>query len=75
MKLGDKVQVKDLATVEASFRGRIGTLIADSEQGDVVVAEFSDKDKAITHAFNAGELAHIVSKPNLSKSRKAVASK
>jgi hypothetical protein len=80
MKRGDKVQVKDLAKVEASFRGRVGTVTADSESGDVVAVEFADK--ADTHAFNADELGHVAhktpgSKASTSKARafKAHASK
>jgi hypothetical protein len=65
MKRGDKVQVKDLAKVEASFRGRLGTVTADSESGDVVAVEFEGKGD--THAFNADELGQVARKTTGSK--------
>jgi hypothetical protein len=68
MKRGDKVQVKDLATVEASYRGKIGTVTADSRLGDVVVAEFGDKTSS--HAFNASELNPVARKAHTSKLQK-----
>jgi hypothetical protein len=72
MKCGDKVQVKDLAKVEASFRGRLGTVTADSRSGDVVVVEFADK--ADTRAFNADELGQVARKTPVSKASTSKAS-
>ncbi|HXM67849.1 MAG TPA: hypothetical protein VN911_14035 [Candidatus Acidoferrum sp.] len=67
MKTGDKVQVKDVENVVASFRGRVGIVTADSEAGDVVAVEFADKGD--THAFNADELGQVARRTAGSKTR------
>jgi hypothetical protein len=67
MKPGDKVQVKDVAKVEASFRGRVGIVTAGSQSGDVVAVEFADKGD--THAFNADELGQVARRTAGSKTR------
>jgi hypothetical protein len=69
MKRGDKVQVKDMEKVAPAFRGKIGTVTADSTVGDVIVAEFGDK--AVTHAFFADELSEVVGNGHNSKPHKA----
>jgi len=69
MKRGDKVQVKNLEQVAPAFRGKIGTVTADSRLGDVVVAEFGEKP--VSHAFSVDQLSEVVHKARTSKSAKA----
>ena len=60
MKRDDKVRVKLLANlpdVEKSYRGRIGTVIADSEPGEVILVEF---DGEVTiHQFLDADLEKL----------------
>ncbi len=57
MKRSDRVRVKLLANVENWFRGRNGTVLADSAPGEVVLVEFDDE--AVTHQFLAEDLERI----------------
>ncbi|MGA3318973.1 MAG: hypothetical protein ABSC64_21365 [Candidatus Korobacteraceae bacterium] len=57
MKRGDKVRVAVLAH-EPEFRGRFGTVLADSAPGEMVKVEF--EEEAIRHNFLARELERAV---------------
>jgi hypothetical protein len=60
MMLGDRVRVKllaDLPDFEKPYRGRIGTVVAHSEPGEVIMVEFGDE--TIAHPFLAAELDKI----------------
>lgn len=57
MKTGNKVRVKLLAKVDREFQGRLGTVIQDSEPGEVVVVEFDDE--AVAHQFLAEDLERL----------------
>jgi hypothetical protein len=57
MKRGDQVQVKDAASVDSEYRGRTGTVIADTAPGQLVDVEFDDE--AVTHSFNAIDLESL----------------
>jgi hypothetical protein len=54
LKRGDRVRVKLQANVESEFRGRTGTVDADSALGEVVVVSFDDE--AVAHQFLAEHL-------------------
>jgi hypothetical protein len=54
MKCGDKVRVKLLANVEHWFRGRTGTVDADSGPGEVV--QVSLDDEAAAYPFQPEDL-------------------
>jgi hypothetical protein len=51
MKRGDRVRVRLLAKVD---RGKIGTVVADSAPGEVILVEFDDE--AVTHQFSGEDL-------------------
>ena len=57
MKCGDKVQIKPLANVEHWFRGRTGTVDADSAPGEVV--QVSLDDESVAHPFRPEDLELI----------------
>lgn len=56
MKRGDKVRVKNMTAtnVENSLRGRMGTVVADSKPGEVILVEFDGE--AVTHQFLIDDL-------------------
>ena len=54
MKRGDQVRIKDVGSVDTEYRGRTGTVIADTAPGQLVDVEFDDE--AVTHSFNASDL-------------------
>ncbi|MDR3746644.1 MAG: hypothetical protein P4M04_00545 [Acidobacteriota bacterium] len=60
MMLGDRVRVKLLANLpdtEKPYRGMIGTVVAHSEPGEVILVEFGYE--TITHQFLAADLEKI----------------
>jgi hypothetical protein len=57
MKRGDRVQVKLLANVVESLRGRKGVVSADSEAGEVVLVDMDDE--AVTRQLFAEDLEKI----------------
>jgi hypothetical protein len=54
VKIGDQVRVKKLANVDNSHRNRLGTVVEDSEPGEVVLVEF--EDEAVCHQFLEDDL-------------------
>jgi hypothetical protein len=54
MRRGDRVRVKLQARVDNEFRGRTGTVDADSAPGEVVLVSFDDE--AVAHQFLAEDL-------------------
>jgi hypothetical protein len=47
VEIGDKVRVKKLTHVDNYLRNRVGTVVRNSNSGEVVFVEF--EDEAITH--------------------------
>ena len=57
MKRGDRARVKLQARVENEFRGKTGTVDADSAPGEVVIVSFDGE--AVAHQFLAEDLELI----------------
>ena len=54
MKRGNRVRIRLLAKVDNWLRGKIGTVVADSASGEVILVEFDDE--AVTHQFSGEDL-------------------
>jgi ribosomal protein L21E len=58
-KVGDRVRVKLLAKVKPEFQGRAGTVVSDSEPGEVLLVSFDGETEDIAHQFLAEDLESI----------------
>ena len=58
MKRGDRVRVKKLAK-EKEFRGKIGTLIADSTPGYVILVGMDDEPETEARQFLEEDLEQV----------------
>jgi hypothetical protein len=54
VNLSDRVKVKDAASVDFIYRGRTGSVIADTVHGEPVEVEFDDQ--TVPHSFNPDEV-------------------
>jgi hypothetical protein len=54
VNLSDRVKVKDAASVDFIYRGRTGSVIADTVDGEPVEVEFDDQ--TVPHSFNPDEV-------------------
>ncbi len=59
MKRGDRVRVNKLAKVEKEFRGKTGTLIADSTPGHVILVGMDDEPETAARQFIEEDLEQL----------------